>query len=209
MTTLCRVLLWVAGIAAVASNTTSTAPRVNMTTTIPPPKPLTTPPVEDPNDNRCGWVIWGREVKEKDVSTDMCNFYKSQDIMFVVFLVINFLVALWYFGAFQAMLGGAFEFPHLPGYWRRWFRVLVLVGGPFLWEIIPVYLLIEYVYHMRYDAVVAVVSDVHADAPPGESAPPASTATPSASRFSQSQFTAKITPGDCRSKYSRVQTNAC
>jgi hypothetical protein len=138
----------------------------------------------------------------------ICDVGRAQELGFVVFLAVHFLLAiLTYFflpvvwvGVTKIYISCCGVIPSTAGFTpctRDFFRLPVAIFGPFIFEVAAIYLLFEIIYGIRYGFGKSGTSETLV-----------STSTSQATQFNQGF--PKIGPGDCRSsKYARVQTNAC
>lgn len=176
---------------------------VSATTT---PIPSDSPTQE--SDASCGFM-WGSNHKTDD---DACKFYQVQDYGFVFFL------GLWvlYFSGYAVALrtGRGIMIYNLEYVWTDvdWFVCVLLFLCTFFFEAVFVVLFAYYWYRaLGSTPVDPKGADSKSSEPsstplvtgPDSNTPP----TGMTSRFNQ-RFP-KIAPGDCRPKYTKIQTSAC
>jgi hypothetical protein len=138
----------------------------------------------------------------------ICDFGRAQELGFVVFLAVHFVLAILTFFLFPVVWVGVAKiyFPccvmissidKLTPCTRDYFRLPIAILGPFIFEVALIYLLFELIYGCQKGFGKSGASEVLV-----------TTSTSPATQFNQGF--PKIGPGDCRSsKYARVQTNAC
>jgi hypothetical protein len=138
----------------------------------------------------------------------ICDFGRAQELGFVVFLAVHFVLAILTFFLFPVVWVGVAKiyFPcwvmissidKLTPCKRDYFRLPVAIFGPFVFEVAVIYLAFEIIYGLWYGFGKS-----------GTSEPLVPAGTVQSTQFNQGF--PKIGPGDCRSsKYARVQTNAC
>jgi hypothetical protein len=138
----------------------------------------------------------------------ICDFGRAQELGFVVFLAVHFLLAILTFfflpvvwvGVTKIYISCCGVIPSTAGFTpckRDFFRLPVAIFGPFIFEVAAIYLVFEIIYGNLYGFGKS-----------GTSEPLVSGDQSKSTQFNQGF--PKIGPGDCRSsKYARVQTNAC
>jgi hypothetical protein len=177
-----------------------------------------------PNKTACGFV-WGVDYYEKDETDSMCDFYLVMSYGFSIGAGVWLLCALIYIVLLITKQPKCLGQKVSSSYWCMFVALVELALILSFWPLAILVPLVYYGYRASFGTANCDCFDSQPEqasagggnagasssvSNPAQTVPPLVTGPATAGAGAQfNQRFPKIAPGDCRPKYSRVQTSAC